>query len=70
MVEVPMTKKQVDELLALWPTYECTCMTMQHDHNVEFYGKSNCPRRATIAGGICNDCRYWDSFPERGDNLG
>ena len=47
------------------PDYACTCPALDHDHK---WGHQ-CERRGTWAGGICNECRYWFSFPERKDNL-
>jgi len=50
------------------PDYACTCTVLDHDH---LWG-SQCGRRATWAGGSCDECRYFHTFPERDeqrDNL-
>ena len=47
------------------PDYSCQCLTLNHDH---LWG-SQCTRRGTYAGGICTECRYFHTFPERRENL-
>jgi len=47
------------------PDYSCCCTALSHDH---LWG-ALCGRRATFAGGICIDCRYFHTFPERRENL-
>jgi hypothetical protein len=47
------------------PNYACTCPALDHDHK---WG-SQCSRRGTYAGGVCYECRYWHTYPERKDNL-
>jgi hypothetical protein len=48
------------------PDYACRCPAINHDHA---WG-AQCERLATYAGGICVECRYFHTFPERQDNLG
>ena len=61
-VKVPAKVREA----SLAPDYGCTCTEREHDHVWGF----RCERRATWAGGTCDDCRYWHTFPERKDNLG
>ena len=43
------------------PDYACTCPVLDHDHK---WG-SQCSRKATWAGGICPECRYWGDWGAR-----
>ena len=47
------------------PDYGCRCIVLDHDHK---WG-AQCERTATWAGGICTECRYFHTFPERRNNL-
>jgi len=49
--------------------YRCKCISFFHDHG-HHDDRVPCERHAPIMGGICNECRYWHTFPERRDNLG
>ena len=42
----------------------CTCICTNDDHPA-----GACARTATIQGGICNECRYYHTFPERRGGL-
>ena len=39
---------------------DCTCIDILHDHK-----PGKCSRKGETMGGICKDCRYYSSFPER-----
>ena len=45
--------------------YACQCISLDHDHK---WG-SQCDRKATWMGGVCTECRYFHTFPERRENL-
>ena len=47
------------------PDYTCRCPALNHDH---VWG-DQCKRKATYAGGVCTECRYWHTFPEQRENL-
>lgn len=55
-----MTKETVET-----PDYSCHCFALNHDHP----WSTPCERRATWAGGICTECRYFHTFPERRENV-
>jgi len=46
------------------PSYNCTCIAISHGHPAGV-----CQGRGTYSGGVCHECRYAHTFPERRQNL-